>query len=92
MQCPVCKADNDQGPQCRRCRADLAALFALAEQRGAALAEAYRSLARGQWQRALAIAEGAHVLRSDEETRRLLAVVYLMRRNFALAWEQYRSG
>ena len=27
MRCPVCRADNTEGPQCRRCRADLSPLF-----------------------------------------------------------------
>ena len=40
MHCPVCKADNSQGPQCRRCKADLSLLFALEEQRRRTLAEA----------------------------------------------------
>jgi hypothetical protein len=89
MKCPVCKADNDQGPQCRRCRVDLSLLFTLQQQRRAALVEAYRSAARGRWQRALAIAEGADALHSDEETRHFLAVGYLMQRDFARAWERY---
>lgn len=27
MRCPVCKASVQQGPQCRRCKADLALLL-----------------------------------------------------------------
>lgn len=33
MRCPVCRAENDRGPNCRRCRADLSLLFALEKQR-----------------------------------------------------------
>ena len=33
MQCPVCKADNAQGPLCRRCKADLSLLFRLEARR-----------------------------------------------------------
>ena len=91
MRCPVCKAENDAGSQCRRCRADLALLFALAEQRRWALAEAYRAAACGRWRRALTLAEGADALHSDEESRRLVAVGRLMERDFAGAWEYYRS-
>ena len=40
MRCPVCKADNAQGLQCRRCKADLALLFQLEEQRARALEQA----------------------------------------------------
>ena len=33
MNCPVCRATNDQGAQCRRCKADLGLLFRLEAQR-----------------------------------------------------------
>ena len=68
MRCPACRAENDEGPQCRRCRADLSLLFALEEQRRAALTLAYRCLTEGQCSRALAIAEGVDTLRRDEES------------------------
>ena len=29
MRCPVCKAENEMTPQCRRCKADLSLLLAL---------------------------------------------------------------
>ena len=45
MKCPVCRAENDQGPQCRRCKADLALLFTLADQRRSALRTYLFSLA-----------------------------------------------
>ena len=48
MRCPVCKAENAQGPACRRCKADLSLLFALEERRAWALAEARRLLAAGR--------------------------------------------
>jgi hypothetical protein len=92
MRCPVCRAEVEQGPNCRRCRADLSLLFALEEQRGRALATAHWYAARGQWQRAVAIAEGVQVLRRDEEAGRLLAAVYLLQQDFARAWQCYTAG
>lgn len=89
MQCPVCRAQNEQGPNCRRCRADLSLLFALEEQRSRALAVAYWHAARGHWPRALAIADGVQVLRQDDDGRRLLALGYLLQRDFARAWQCY---
>ena len=89
MRCPVCKADNSQGPQCRRCKADLSLLFALEEQRGRTLAEARRCLRRGEWQAAVEHAETADWLRGDEESRRLLVVAHLLGRDFAAAWRCY---
>lgn len=91
MRCPVCRAQVEEGPACRRCRADLAVLFTLEEQRRHALAAAYRCLGQGRWQRALALAEGVEALRSASDSRRLLALVYLLRRDFARAWQVYAS-
>lgn len=90
MRCPVCKAENTESVQCRRCRADLALLVRLEERRQAVLAVAYRAVAGGHWRRALVLAEGADTLRSDDESLRLVAVSYLLRRDFARAWECYR--
>jgi hypothetical protein len=91
MRCPVCKADNSQGPQCRRCKADLSLLFALEDQRRQTLAEARRCLRRGEWQAAVEYAESASWLRDDDESRRLLATAHLLVRNFATAWRSYQS-
>jgi hypothetical protein len=91
MRCPVCKADNLQGPQCRRCKADLSLLFALEEQRRRALAEARRCLRRGEWQAAAEHAETASWLRGDEDSRQLVAVARLLGRDFAGAWQCHQN-
>jgi|GEM_PF-821402 hypothetical protein len=91
MRCPVCKADNLQGPQCRRCKADLTLLFALEEQRQRTLAEARRCLRRGEWQAAVKHAETANWLRSDEDAQQLAAVAHLVGRDFAGAWRCYQN-
>lgn len=92
MHCPVCRAQNDMGPQCRRCRADLSLLFTLDAQREQFLARAYQSAARGQWQQALAIGEGVDTWRRDEDSQRLLALSSLMCGDFARAWQYYQEG
>ena len=91
MRCPVCKADNSQGPQCRRCKADLSLLFALEEQRRRSLAEARHCLRRGEWQAAAEHAETANWLRGDEESLRLMSVARLLGRDFAGAWRCYQN-
>lgn len=91
MRCPVCRAEVEQGPNCRRCRADLSLLFALEQQRTLALATAYWYAAQGQWRRALAIADGVQALRWDDEAQRLLALGHLLQRDFARAWQCYAS-
>lgn len=89
LQCPVCRARLEQGPQCRRCRADLSLLFALNDQRRKALASARSFAADGRWEAALVVAEGADTLRRGEESQQLIALVHLARRDFRGAWETY---
>src|SRR5581483_6013301 len=91
MRCPVCKAENSQGPQCRRCKADLSLLFALEEKRNRSLAEARRCLSRGEWQAAVEHAEMANWLRGDEDSRQLAAVAHLFARDFDTAWRCYQN-
>jgi hypothetical protein len=90
MRCPVCKADNPQGPLCRRCKADLELLFTLEQQRARLLASARAAVAGHCWSAAGAEATVADWLRSDAESLRLRAVVHLLERDFARAWECYR--
>lgn len=91
MRCPVCKADNPQGSECRRCKADLSLLFALEDQRGQMLAEARYCLRRGEWRAALEQAEAAIWLRNDEKAQQLLAVARLLGKDFAGAWQCYQD-
>jgi hypothetical protein len=90
MRCPVCRAENDQGPQCRRCRADLELLFAIEEQRGQVLDVAYHCLMAGQPRRAQALVDGARALHDDGEAQRLGALCALMCGDFAAAWRDYQ--
>ena len=85
LRCPVCKADNAQGPLCRRCKADLSLLFVLEAQRQQALAAARRAAAAGDWHSLRQWAGRADTLRRDDETRRLLAVAHLLHGDFAEA-------
>ena len=91
MRCPVCKADNSQGPQCRRCKADLSLLFTLEQQRQRSLTEARHCLQRGDFAEALRHMETADWLRGDAESKRLTAVAHLLRGDFAAAWQCYQS-
>lgn len=92
MRCPVCKAENDKGPQCRRCKVDLSLLFTLEDQRGRLLTAVRHALAEGRWQEAARQAREADFLRSDVDSRRLLAVAHLLNRDFAAAWRCYQSN
>jgi hypothetical protein len=87
MLCPICKARNESGPQCRRCRADLSALFVLETCRAQMLVGATRAAAAGRWEEGGAAATAASEQRRDADSQRLLAVCALMRRDFATAWK-----
>lgn len=91
LRCPVCKAENSQGPQCRRCKADLSLLFTLEEQRQQAVADARRAADRADHRALLDSAARADTLRSDGETRRLLALARLLAGDFAGALRAARA-
>jgi methylphosphotriester-DNA--protein-cysteine methyltransferase len=85
LRCPVCKAENSQGPTCRRCKADLAMLFALEERRSAEVAAAAAALADGQAEEARTHALAVAHLRADAESARLLALAALACGDYNLA-------
>jgi hypothetical protein len=91
MRCPVCRAENSTGPQCRRCRADLALLFVLEAQRRRVLDQARAAVHRGDGPEAARLAAAAHALRRGEDSRRLLALGRLLQQDFAGAWRCYRD-
>jgi hypothetical protein len=90
MQCPVCKAENTQGPTCRRCKADLSLLFRLETQHKRLLVEARRRLGVGDVDGAWTLATRADGLCRDDDSRRVLAVAALLAGNFEQAL-RYRS-
>ncbi len=91
MRCPVCRAENDE-PTCRRCRADLAPLFALEAQRALNLAEAARAAGRGDGQAVVAQAELALRLRAGADAQRWLALGWLIQRDFTRALACHRRA
>jgi hypothetical protein len=91
MRCPVCKADNNETPQCRRCKADLSLLVALERRRERALENACNRLANGDSAGALAAARMAHGLKRDETSRRVLALARLFTGDHAGAWAAFQA-
>jgi hypothetical protein len=91
VRCPACKADNAQGPTCRRCKADLGLLFALEERRAWLLARARRYLADGLGTEAVQFAGEAEGLRGGTDARQVLAAAHLLDRDFGRAWACYRT-
>lgn len=86
IRCPLCKADNLEGPACRHCKADLSMLFRLEERRAWTMGEARRRLAAGRTAEANAWAQLADWLRSDAESLRLLALTRLLLQDYRGAW------
>jgi hypothetical protein len=89
LPCPVCKAENAQGPACRRCKADLSLLFRLEAHRASLVAAAAESLRTGRLAEALVSARHAHELRHGEDSGRLLALTGWLRRDYAAAWRAF---
>jgi hypothetical protein len=92
IRCPVCRADNDSGPACRRCKADLTPLFELDERRGLALHEAARAAVRGDGELVLRHAREAMLLRAGSDALQWLAVASLLRRDYAAAISSWRAA
>jgi hypothetical protein len=87
MRCPVCRVDNNEGPNCRRCRADLSLLFQLEAHRGHLMQRAQQHALRADWAEATRLAAQAHALRKDSDSGRLIAICHLMQSQFAQALE-----
>ncbi|SRR5579871_2702321 len=91
MRCPVCKAVVEQGPQCRRCRADLSLLFDLERQAENSCTDAVRLANTGQLDEAMRSATNAAGVHRTVESQRLLALLHLVRRDFAGAFAVYQQ-
>ena len=89
LACPACRASNDAGPACRRCKADLTLCFAVEKQRERALAAARFAIAQDDFDAAFAHVRRAAALRRGTEIDEFRAVLYLLRREFASAWHEY---
>jgi hypothetical protein len=89
LTCPVCRAANDAGPACRRCRADLALCFAVEGERDQALAAARVAAVDGRLSDAVALVESAANIRPGPDADQLLAAFHLLAGDFAAAWTRY---
>ncbi|HUR53433.1 MAG TPA: hypothetical protein VMZ71_04855 [Gemmataceae bacterium] len=91
ISCPCCKASNDAGPNCRRCRADLSLLFQLEEDRAALVAQARELAAQSRYSESLAALDRAAQLRRGDDVQRLRAVALLLSRDYAGALAAYHD-
>lgn len=91
VPCPCCKASNDAGPACRRCKADLSLLFAADADAAALLSRARTALAAGSFPEAEALADRSAAVRRTPAALRVRAAARLMRGHFAGALAAYHD-
>jgi hypothetical protein len=91
VPCPCCKASNDAGPNCRRCKADLSLLFAVEADRAAAVETARRLAAQSRFPESLATLDRAAQLRRGADVSRVRAAVLLLARDFPAALRAYHK-
>jgi hypothetical protein len=91
VPCPCCKASNDTGPACRRCKADLSLLFAVEDERASLVAAARTLAAESRHSESLAALERAAQLRRTDDVLRLRAAVRLLARDFDGALRAYHE-
>jgi hypothetical protein len=89
IACPCCRAANGAGPACRRCKADLALLSAVADRRAFLVSEARKLAAGGKYVESLRSLEEAAALRAGDDVRRLSAAVRLLAGQYAAALAEY---
>jgi hypothetical protein len=92
LTCPVCRAPNDAGPTCRRCRADLSLVVAVEARRAHAIAAARAAAGAGRWDEARDHARRARELRRSADVEQLLAALALAAGDRAAAWTHYRAA
>src|SRR4051812_24819473 len=91
VPCPCCRASNDTGPTCRRCKADLSLLFPLEAERTSVAAAAGALAAESRYSESLAAIERAAQLRRGDDVSRVRATVLLLARDFAGALAAYHE-
>jgi hypothetical protein len=91
VPCPCCKASNDTGPNCRRCKADLSLLSAVEVQRDDLVGDACRLAAKSRFPESLAALDRAAQLRRGDDVARLRAAVLLLAGDFPAALSAYHE-
>lgn len=89
LRCPVCRADNTTGPNCRRCKADLSLLIDVETCRARHLALAQYALASERFDDALEELTQAEELRVGSDVQRIKACAYLLAGDFSAALREY---
>jgi len=89
ISCPNCKANNESGPLCRRCKSDISLLFQAFDRRAWVLRQSEISLRNGQLLESKCYLEEAELIQPGIEIDRMKAVIHLLNRDFAAAASWY---
>jgi hypothetical protein len=92
LRCPVCRADNSNGPACRRCKADLSLLIAVDERRAYHVALAQIAVRDGQLDAALEELASAEELRAGSDIHRLRSCTYLLAGDHAAVLAEHAAA
>lgn len=92
VPCPCCKAANPAGPACRRCKADLTLLFAVAAEQEHLVAEAAAHLRAGDGPAAAGLLDRALDLRRTPAALKLRAVAAVASRDYPAAVSWYSAA
>lgn len=84
--CPCCKATGNDSSTCRRCKADLTPIARMDEQRAQLFDSIRIYLGQGQLTQAEALLNKAERLDTDQASRQLRAMLYLLQRDHHQAW------
>jgi hypothetical protein len=90
LRCPVCRAGDNSGVQCRRCKADLSLLVRVEEERDQQLQAARYCAHKGQGDACLLHAGRADLMRRDADSLQWIAVGHLLVGDFGMAYHCYR--
>lgn len=92
LSCPLCRAANEHGPACRRCKADLSLLFTIEKQRADCISSAKSAIAQGRLDEAFQQMQRASDLRRGPDLAPLKATLALLGRDFATALTEYHKA
>jgi hypothetical protein len=89
LRCPVCRAGDNSGAQCRRCKADLSLLVRLEVERDGEMRAARYHACRAEAGACLFHARRADQMRRGADSLQWMAVGHLLGRDFAGAYHYH---
>ena len=92
IACPCCRAANEVGPMCRRCRTDMGLMFSVEARREFLMDESLRLARAGRLEPALRALDEVESLRAGDDATRTRAAVLVLGRDFQGAMACYSAA